>query len=113
MVSVDQTFFSRAVSNIIINALQAKKDGQAVVEVNIGTATKNRSVVIAIHDNGKGMTQEVQERIFQPQFTTKDSGSGLGLAITKQIVTQAGGKIWFESKSGIGTTFFIELQQAD
>ncbi len=109
MVSVDKTSFSRAVSNIIINALQAKREGQHDLEVQLTTVVRQDIVVISIHDNGKGMSEEVKERVFQPQFTTKHSGSGLGLALTQQIIKQAGGKIWFDSTLDQGTTFFIEL----
>ncbi len=108
-VLVDAKSFSRALSNIIINALQARTDeqGKAIVSVEVKQAEGN--VLVLIKDNGRGMTPEVKEMIFQPQFTTKHSGSGLGLALTRQIVTQAGGKIWFESVEGVGSTFFIEL----
>ncbi len=109
LVSADSTSLSRAISNIIINALQAKRENQEVLMVNISGAIRLDTVVITIRDNGRGMDKGVQERIFQPQFTTKQSGSGLGLAITKQIIGQAGGKIWFESSVNQGTTFFIEL----
>jgi Signal transduction histidine kinase len=51
----------------------------------------------------------MQERIFVPNFTTKSSGTGLGLAMCKGIVEQAKGDIWFETKPGSGTTFFIRL----
>lgn len=107
-VSVDATAFSRAISNIIINALQAKRGGSSL-EVNVSLSTQPDIVIIAIRDNGKGMDDEVQSKVFQPQFTTKQSGSGLGLAMAKQIIIQAGGKIWFESTVNQGTVFFIEL----
>ena len=113
IVSVDKTSLSRAISNIIINALQAKKEGQVNLEVTITTNITNRVAITSIHDNGKGMESDVREKAFEPQFTTKHSGSGLGLAMTKQIVMQAGGKIWFESARDTGTTFFIELPLHD
>jgi nitrogen fixation/metabolism regulation signal transduction histidine kinase len=105
----DRTSMSRAISNIIINALQARKSDQAMVEINISTLLADRKITIVIEDNGKGMSKEVQERIFQPQFTTKQTGSGLGLAMTREIIGHANGKIWVESLQDQGTTFFIEL----
>jgi signal transduction histidine kinase len=65
--------------------------------------------LISISDNGKGIPTDLRQRIFEPQFTTKESGSGLGLAMARQIILQAGGRIWFESEAGRGTTFSIEL----
>jgi signal transduction histidine kinase len=51
----------------------------------------------------------MQSKIFTPNFTTKTSGTGLGLAMCKGIVEQSRGKIWFETKEGKGTNFYIEL----
>jgi len=106
-VSVDPTALTRALSNIVINALQARAEGSnASVEITLTVVEKR--AIIAIRDNGKGIPDSVQERIFQPQFTTKESGSGLGLYMARQFVLQSGGRIWFTT-SGAGTTFFIEL----
>ena len=112
IVSVDATSFSRAISNIIINAFQSKKEGLDMVTITIRATIQESDVVISIQDNGKGMTREIQENVFQPHFTTKKSGSGLGLAMAMQIVRQAGGRIWFESMDNQGSTFFIELPLA-
>ncbi len=61
-------------------------------------------MVISFSDNGKGMSDEVKEKIFQPNFTTKTTGAGLGLAMVKNMVEISGGSIWFESTEGVGTT---------
>ncbi len=107
-VSIDATSFSRALSNILINSIQAKPLDNDV-NVRITVSQIGDKVQVAIHDNGRGIPAELQERIFQPQFTTKKSGSGLGLAMARQIVIQAGGHIHFKSIEDRGTTFFIEL----
>ena len=57
----------------------------------------------------KGIPEEIREKVFMPNFSTKYSGSGLGLAITKRAVEHAGGKLWFDTRIGIGTSFYIEL----
>ncbi len=107
-VSVDPTSFSRALSNILINAIQAKPLDRDV-NVRITVSKIGELVQVAIADNGRGIPAELRERIFQPQFTTKEAGSGLGLAMARQIVMQAGGHIRFESIENQGTTFIIEL----
>ncbi len=107
-VLVDPTSVSRAISNIIINALQAKRDG-VVLEVEIVTRLDGQRVAISIEDNGKGIPAGIRDRIFQPQFTTKQSGSGLGLAMARQIINHAGGSITFESDEAHGTIFLILL----
>ena len=50
-----------------------------------------------------------RERIFRPNFTTKGSGMGLGLAMVQRIVTEAGGRVWFDSETGVGSTFHVAL----
>lgn len=60
-------------------------------------------------DNGSGINEEVQSKIFTPNFTTKTSGTGLGLAMCKRIVEQTNGEIWFETVIGEGTSFYIEF----
>ena len=72
----------------------------------------NGSVRVAIRDNGAGIPEGVREQVFVPNFTTKETGSGIGLAVAKRGIESAGGRIWFETKVGEGTDFFIELPLA-
>jgi signal transduction histidine kinase len=60
-------------------------------------------------DNGKGISREMREKVFYPNFTTKTSGTGLGLAISKNIVESFGGRIYFETEESVGTKFYFEL----
>lgn len=95
-----------------IDALLERKDNNKK-EIRIQTEVKNSDwVVVAIADNGPGMTQEVQEHIFDPFFTTKPvgSGTGLGLSISYQIVVeQHGGQLTCLSTPGEGALFLIEI----
>jgi signal transduction histidine kinase len=65
--------------------------------------------VIAITDNGEGISEELRDKLFSPSFTTKSSGMGLGLAIVKNIVENFSGHVWFETEEGKGSTFYIEI----
>lgn len=65
--------------------------------------------LIKIRDYGKGIPEEIKEKIWEPFFTTKSSGTGLGLDICKKIIENHNGTIWFESEIEKGTTFFIKL----
>lgn len=104
----DHSQLLRVFTNLLENAKQAippERPGIINISVNAGT----EEVVIAIQDNGNGISEEVAQKIFQPYFTTKSSGTGLGLAMTRKIIEFWKGMIWFESKEGEGTTFFIRL----
>ena len=108
----DEKLMGRIVSNIIINSIQSAPDG-VEVKVTGSVVTHNNKVTIKIKDNGKGIPDSIQEKVFMPNFSTKDEGSGIGLAIAKHGVEHAGGSIWFESGEKKGTTFFIELPLVD
>jgi len=77
----------------------------------IGDKVAQGAAMIRIEDTGAGIPVEVQERIFQPFFTTKPigQGTGLGLSICRGIVTALGGQISFESEPACGTTFRVVL----
>ena len=63
---------------------------------------------IQIKDNGVGISEDIQNKIFEPNFTTKNSGMGLGLAMVKKIIDDSGGKINYTT-SKLGTTFVLIL----
>jgi len=107
----DEQLMSRIISNIIINAIQASDtDMQIDVIVHV---IDNRKLLLEVKDNGPGIDPEIHSKIFVPNFSTKDTGSGIGLAIAKHGVEHAGGKIWFETNLGEGTSFFIELPMVE
>lgn len=108
MVNTDRTQMNRLFTNLILNALQAIPADRNV-QINIEETIKDGFVLIQVSDNGNGIHESLQSKIFIPNFTTKTSGTGLGLAMCKGIVEQAKGKIWFETEAGVGTTFFVEL----
>jgi len=104
----DGNLLGRCFSNIILNASQAARPGVAF-QLNVAIEEDEHGFVVQFKDNGKGIEPDVAERIFIPHFSTKKSGSGLGLAISRQAVEQMNGKIWFETKVGLGSTFYISL----
>ena len=95
-------------NNLIKNAIQSipeERDG----EVNIGIDTSFSQVFVHITDNGTGISDEIKDKLYRPNFTTKRKGMGLGLGITKNIIEMLGGSITFETKENEGTTFTIAL----
>jgi nitrogen fixation/metabolism regulation signal transduction histidine kinase len=96
----------RVFNNLFKNAIQAiPEDRQAQVEVRLEVSKTTFTVTVT--DNGKGIPIELNDKIFSPNFSTKNSGMGLGLAISKKIVEQFGGEIDFVSQENIGTTFTL------
>lgn len=104
----DKEQLSRAFLNLIKNAIQSiPADQWGEIRINV---QKNESVaLIAISDNGTGISEEAKEHLFEPNFTTKTSGMGLGLSIVQNIIQSFGGKINYETSAKTGTTFFIEI----
>jgi signal transduction histidine kinase len=95
-------------NNLINNATQAMPKDY-LGKIDISASVSEGKVMVKVQDNGKGIPEEIREKMFVPNFTTKTSGMGLGLAIVKGAVESAGGEIWFETETGKGTTFFIQL----
>ena len=95
-------------TNVIVNACQAMNfNGQ----LSISCEKTTEIVRISIADTGNGISNELGDKIFDAFFSTKKigEGSGLGLDIVKKIITRHGGKIYYSSRIGSGTTFYIEL----
>lgn len=107
-VYTDKEQLLRVFNNLIRNAIQAIPE-QKQGKIDIRMSREKKSYIVAIQDNGTGISDELKEKIFSPNFTTKNGGMGLGLALVKNIVEGSSGKIWFESTVDQGTTFFIQL----
>ena len=107
-VKADKDQMLRVFNNLVKNAIQAIPENRGG-KINIRIKNVEERIIIEINDNGKGISEHDKEKIFIPNFTTKNSGMGLGLAMVKKMIEGIDGKIWFESKLDIGTTFFIEL----
>lgn len=99
--------------NIIINAIQVLKDKDNAV-ITIGTASDEKYVYVSIADNGKGIPDEMKQKIFEPFYTTKPvgQGTGLGLSISYNIVKEHGGRITVESQPGKGAKFIIRVPKS-
>ncbi|MEJ2003846.1 MAG: HAMP domain-containing sensor histidine kinase [Cyclobacteriaceae bacterium] len=104
----DEKLMGRILSNIVLNAIQSYNNDKPRVDIALHVLKKDRAL-IEIRDYGRGIDPVIHGKIFIPNFTTKESGSGIGLAVAKHGVEHAGGKIWFETNEGEGTSFFIEL----
>ena len=105
---LDKTQLIRIVTNLIKNSLQATEKEENPL-INVEVLSEGSKVKIVVSDNGKGISDDVKDLIFEPKFTTKSSGMGLGLAMIKNIIEAYDGHISFTSKEGIGTVFTVVL----
>jgi len=111
-IKADPNQILRVFNNLIKNALQAiPGDRQGVIRIIL--AITEDACEISFQDNGTGIANDRQTRIFSPNFTTKTAGMGLGLAMVKNIIENSSGRIWFNTDPGEGTTFFVSLPLKD
>jgi signal transduction histidine kinase len=105
---IDRDKIRQAISNIIINSIQAMPDGG---ELRITTArdVSQNAAIIEISDTGVGISQEDMDRLFEPYFTKRPDGTGLGLAVSYRIIKAHGGEIRVESEERQGATFTVIL----
>jgi len=105
-VTADASHIRRALSNLILNAVQAMPDGG---QLTLSTAQKGKFIEVKVTDTGVGVPEENLGKVFEPLFTTKAKGIGLGLVIAKASIERQGGTIEVESQVGKGTTFTVRL----
>ncbi|HTF05849.1 MAG TPA: ATP-binding protein [Bacteroidia bacterium] len=109
-ISGDREQLPRVFNNLFRNAIQAIPEGRKG-KVIVELSRQNKHFIVSVKDNGTGIADEVIDKIFVPNFTTKSTGMGLGLAMVKNIVEGCGGMIWFETTRDKGTTFYVSFDE--
>ncbi len=106
--SMDVSRIKQVLLNLVINASQAMEQQG---EITLRTLSKAKQLVIEIEDNGPGISREIQNKIFDPFFSTKEpgEGTGLGLSVSYGIIQEHAGEIQVQSQVGKGTCFTILL----
>ncbi|OPX34882.1 MAG: histidine kinase [Desulfobacteraceae bacterium 4484_190.1] len=110
-IQADPEQLREAVVNLVVNACEEMEEGGSIIirEEERFAEPLGWVAVIRLSDNGPGIPQSVQDKVFQPFFTTKEQGTGLGLSITARIIEEHGGWLDLRSKEGEGATFIISL----
>lgn len=108
--NADPELLHRALSNLVLNAMDAMPDGG---KLTISARPAGDKIDLRVADTGKGLTPEECERLFAPYYTTKQYGTGLGLAIVQSVVADHAGTIAVESRTGEGATFTITLPRSE
>ncbi|MDT8718473.1 GAF domain-containing protein [Clostridium sp. 19966] len=108
--NISEMLFRRVIRNLVANAFQASSEND-FIEVKI--EEKEQAVLISIKDTAGGIPEEIKDTLFQPFTFRRSGGTGLGLFMVYHAITNTHrGEIWFETKTGRGTTFFIQLPAA-
>jgi two-component system sensor kinase FixL len=111
-VVVDRVQLQQVLLNLMLNALDAM-EGVAGGRITMKVAQPSAlEVLISVRDQGTGITAEIGERVFESYFSTKAAGMGFGLAHSRSIAEAHGGRLWFTSNDGGGTTFHLSLPTA-
>lgn len=106
MVSGDFEQYKQAFLNLVLNAIQVMPSGGTL---DIACERLDGHLRITFTDSGPGIPEELQDRIFNPFYTTRNDGTGLGLAITHRIIDANGGKLSVQSRPGEGACFIVDL----
>ena len=111
-VKTDSLIAKEILSNLIANSLKYTPEGG---NIQVRVQRKKNSIVVVVKDNGVGIPKYSQDQIFTKFFRAPNvlkyetTGTGLGLYLVKGLTEQIGGRIWFESEEGKGSTFFLSL----
>jgi nitrogen fixation/metabolism regulation signal transduction histidine kinase len=102
----DRLLLSRAIHNLLLNAIEASPDGATVEMLTAAGAGEGW---VEIRDRGPGLKPDVREKLFEPYVSTKNRGSGLGLSLVRDIATQHGGRVTLEDREGGGAVARLTL----
>ena len=109
-IAMDSVQIEQVLLNLIRNAIDALKEQVKESDKTISIQTQlNKGLEVRVKDNGPGLTDLQKEKILMPFYTSKSSGMGMGLSISRSIIEVHGGTINFNSKLGVGTTFYFNL----
>ncbi len=115
-VSLDQNLMRQVFHNLIVNAIRYSPENTGLISVAINS--DKESFTVSVQDNGIGIPPQTQGRIFEKFYRADNAikavteGTGLGLYVSRMIVESSGGKIWFESAAGAGSTFFVRMPKS-
>lgn len=109
-VKVDRSFVRQIVMNLVLNSIQAFEKSERPPherKILVTTGTKGPYAFVRVADNGPGIPEDLQQRIFDPFYSTKEKGSGLGLALVQRMIAAMGGHVEVNSRVGEGTDLTV------
>lgn len=113
---LDQLKLKNILNNLLSNAIKFTQSGG---KIKVTTIDKRRAILLSVQDTGRGITANDLPHVFDRFYQSEEKnaptegGTGIGLAFCKELTTIMGGKIWVESQSGVGSTFYVELPRKE
>lgn len=111
--AVDTGQMQQVFTNLLLNAAEAMEGGKGRITISTGEDSSGGFISIAFVDNGKGISSEQLETVFEPFYTSKEKGTGLGLSVSLGIVRSHKGTIEIQSEPGVGTTVTVILPKTE
>lgn len=108
LIQMDENSVKQVIINVLENSIEAMPDG-GTINISSDIDAENKKIIIEVTDTGKGIAEEIINKVFDPFFTSKESGAGLGLSISYQIVKAHNGEICFLNNPDNGTKCIIKL----
>lgn len=108
MINMDKIYLRRILTNLITNAQQARDETRPSI-INVDLEQIQKRIVIRVEDNGMGIPIQMKDKVFLPNFTSKNSGMGLGLPMVRRMVEDYKGEVYMKSEEGKGACFTIIL----
>jgi PAS domain S-box-containing protein len=106
----DRVQLQQVLMNLMINGIEAMKDGDGTRELAIRSQhAQNEEVVVSVSDSGVGLPPQQAEQMFNAFFTTKPNGTGMGLRISRSIIESHDGRLWAAENSPCGASFYFTL----
>ena len=110
-VHIDSQLIEQVLLNMLTNAAEALKDIQGRKAIAIASTMEKDKIIRRIGDSGPGVEADIQEKIFDPFYTTRTDGSGIGLSICQRIISDHGGRIEVSKSELGGAEFIIRIPQ--
>jgi signal transduction histidine kinase len=108
LIDTDESSVREVIINILDNSVEAMPDGGSI-KISTGIDSENKKLAIEVDDQGKGISSEIIDKVFDPFFSSKETGAGLGLSISYQIIKAHNGEISFSENPGAGVKCIIKL----
>ena len=108
LINVDPILIEQVLLNLIKNGLESMK-GSEKNNLTLVVESSKTEVIFSVHDDGPGVSSEIEDKLFESFFSTKSEGTGIGLNICRSVIESHNGKLWFTNKTSGGCVFYFTI----